>query len=138
MKNNEFRTGRSVVYKNTVHLVFLPKYRRNVFDQKLLGVLREVFTETCEQMDCELVEFGGEDDHVHLIVMVHPKWAIANLVGKLKGKSAYVLRRDHWSHIKKFLWGDHFWSPSYCVVSTGGAALDMVTAYVQNQRAPDA
>jgi putative transposase len=42
-------------------------------------------------MDCELLEFGGEDDHVHLMLNVHPKVAVANLVGKLKGKSSYLL-----------------------------------------------
>lgn len=87
-------------------------------------------------MECELREFGGEDDHVHLMVVAHPKWAIANLVGKLKGKSAYFLRREFSGEIRKKLWGDHLWSPSYCVVSCGGAPLDIVRSYIENQRQP--
>ena len=47
-------------------------------------------------MGCELLEFGGEDDHVHLMLSVHPKVAVANLVGKLKGKSSYILRIEFW------------------------------------------
>ena len=86
-------------------------------------------------MDGELIEFGGEDDHVHLLVSCHPKLAVSNLVGKLKGKSSYVLRKEFWDEIKP-KWGDHFWSPSYCVVSCGGAPLDTVRAYVENQRRP--
>ena len=87
-------------------------------------------------MAAELLEFGGENDHVHLMVTCPPKLAIANLVGKLKGKSAYILRKEFWPEIKTKLWGNHFWSPSYCVVSCGGAPLEIVREYVANQRRP--
>ena len=135
-KEFEWRTGRSCVFKNFVHLIFVTKYRRNVLSQDMLLSLKNIFEETCEQMEGELLEFGGEDDHVHLMVSCPPKLAVANLVGKLKGKSSYVLRRDFWPQIKRKLWGSHFWSPSYCVVSCGGAPLDIVKAYVAAQRTP--
>lgn len=132
----EWRTGRHCVFKNSIHLVFVTKYRRGVFTDEMLEHLRLVFKETLEQMDGELIEFGGEDDHVHLLVSAHPKTAISNLVGKLKGKSSYFLRKNYWSQIKNKLWGNHFWSPSYCVVSCGGAPLEIVKQYVENQRKP--
>lgn len=132
----EWRTGRSCVFKNNVHLVFVTKYRRDVCTQNMLDRLKAICNETCIQMDCELLEFGGEHDHIHLMVAVNPKVAISHLVGKLKGKSSYLLRSDYWGTIKKKLWGNHFWSPSYCVVSCGGASLDVVKAYIKNQRKP--
>lgn len=132
----EWRTGRSCVFKNNAHLVFVTKYRRNVFTVEILDRLKQIFTETCEQMGVELIEFGGEDDHVHLLVNIPPKLAVANLVGKLKGKSSYHLRREYWQHLKKMLWGKHLWSPSYCIVSCGGAPLDIVKQYVEQQRTP--
>lgn len=132
----EWRTGRSCTYKNNVHLVFVTKYRRNVLTKAMIDRLNVLFDETCEQMDCQLLEYNGEDDHVHLMVAVHPKVAVANLVGKLKGKSAYFLRKEFWPSIKQKLWGNHFWSPSYCVVSVGGASLEVVKAYIENQRTP--
>ena len=132
----EWRAGRSCVYKNNLHLVFVSKYRRNVFTAEILARIKEIFVETCKQMDVELIEFGGEDDHVHILVNVHPKLAVANLVGKLKGKSSYFLRREYWDHLKTKLWGKHLWSPSYCCVSCGGASLDIVKQYVKNQRQP--
>lgn len=132
----EWRTGRSCCFKNNVHLVFVTKYRRNVLTLAMLNDLNNIYDETCKQMHCELLEFSGEDDHVHLMVAVNPKVAIANLVGKLKGKSSYMLRRDYHSVVKKKLWGNHFWSPSYCVVSCGGASVDVVKAYIKNQRKP--
>jgi len=87
-------------------------------------------------MDVELTEFGGEDDHAHLLVTVPPKLAIANLVGKLKGKSSYFLRKEYAKELRKKLWGSHLCSPSHCVVSCGGAPLDIVKACVENQRQP--
>jgi putative transposase len=132
----EWRTGRSCVYKNYIHLVFFTKYRRKALTLEMLNRLHEIYNETCNQMDCLLLEFNGEHDHVHMMVAVHPKVAVANLVGKLKGKSSYVLRKEYWHVIKKKLWGNHFWSPSYCVVSCGGASLNVVRAYIKNQRIP--
>ena len=132
----EWRTGRSCVFKNYVHLVFVTKYRRNVFSKEMLNRLKEIFTETAIQMDAELLEFNGEDDHIHMMVSIHPKISISNFVSKMKGKSSYVLRREFWEQIKPKLWGNHFWSPSYCVVSVGGATLEVVKAYIENQRTP--
>ena len=132
----EWRTGRSCIYKNHIHLVFVTKYRRNVFTREMIDRLRELFSETCEQMNCELLEFDGEHDHVHLMVSVHPKIAVSNLIGKLKGKSSYFLRREYWDRIKTMLWGKHFWSPSYCCVSVGGASIETVKKYIENQRTP--
>ena len=132
----QWRTGRSCVFKNYVHLVFVTKYRCKVFTLEMLNRLKEIINETCNQMECELLEFGGEHDHVHMMVIVHPKVAVSNLVGKLKGKSSYLLRQEYWHTIKKKLWGKHFWSPSYCVVSCGGASLKVVKDYIENQRKP--
>ena len=72
----------------------------------MLDRLGIVLSETCDQMDCALLEFGGEDDHVHLMVSVHPKLAVANLVGKLQGKSSYILRKEYW-HKSKTSFGEN-------------------------------
>ena len=136
--DNKFslRTGRSCIFKNFIHLVFVTKYRRGVFDNEILERLHEIFKETCEQMGAELIEFGGEDDHVHLMVSCPPKLAVSNLVGKLKGKSSYFIRGEFWPKIRNKLWGGHLWSPSYCVVSCGDAPLEIVKQYVADQRRP--
>lgn len=133
---NEWRTGRSCVYKNHVHLVFTTKYRRKVFTLEMSKRVEDIMRETCLQMDCELLEYGAEDNHIHMMVAVHPKVAVSNLVGKLKGKSSYMIRKEFWEHVKTMLWGNHFWSPSYCVVSCGGASLDVVKSYIESQNAP--
>ena len=85
----QWRTGRSCVFKNTVHLVFVTKYRRNVITYEMLQLMQSIMKETALQMQCEVLEFNGEDDHVHMIVSIHPKHTISNVVSKLKGKSSY-------------------------------------------------
>ena len=131
-----WRTGRSCLFKNHVHLVFVTKYRRGVFTKEMLERTGVIIAETCGQMDCELLEFGGEHDHIHMMVSVHPKVAISNLVSKLKGKSSYMIRSEYWGRVKTMLWGNHFWSPSYCVVSCGGATLEVIKQYIEDQNAP--
>jgi putative transposase len=136
IENFAWRTGRSCIFKNFTHLVFVTKYRRNVFTKEMLDDMKVIFSETCKQMDGELIEFGGEDDHVHLLISSPPKTALSNIVGKLKGKSSYILRNKYWVLLKTKLWRDHLWSPSYCAVSCGGAPLEIVKKYVDNQRKP--
>ena len=131
-----WRTGRSCLYKNEIHLVFVTKYRRGVFTKDMLDRTKEIMAETCDQMDCELLEFGGEHDHIHMMISVHPKVAVANLVSKLKGKSSYFIRREYADRIHTMLWGKHFWSPSYCVVSCGGASIEVVKRYIEKQQTP--
>lgn len=134
--NCDWRTGRSCVYQNFYHLVFVTKYRKGVFTDHMLKALVHVFQETCLQMNCELLECNGEADHVHLLVTCPPKLSVANLVGKLKGKSSFVLRRDFGAQLRKKLWGDQLWSPSYASVTCGGAPLEIVKRYIEDQKRP--
>ncbi len=136
MDEFDWRTGRTCVHKCFYHLVFSPKYRRKVFKENMLERLREVMRETCEQMGGALLEFGCESDHLHLMVVIPPSKSVSNFVGKLKGKSSYVLRSEFWEEVKDKLWGDHFWSPSYCAVTCGDAPLEVVKRYVENQEKP--
>lgn len=79
---------------------------------------------------------NGERDHVHLLVHYPPKVAISRLVGSLKGVSARRLRQEFPGHIRKSLWGEHFWSPSYFAASCGGAPLAVIKEYIENQKPP--
>ena len=94
----DWRTGRSCIFKNNVHLVFVTKYRRGVFTKEMLERTEAIMKETCEQMDCELLEFGGEDDHIHMMVSVHPKLAISNLFLKSNSGKQHLVSQlllDH-------------------------------------------
>ena len=97
-----------------------------------LGVIRSSATPSSHG---ELLEDGGEDDHVHLLVAYPPKTSISALVNSLKGVSARLVRARDFPEVRNKLWGRSLWSPSYCAVSAGGASLDTVRVYIEQQRA---
>jgi putative transposase len=112
------------------------KYRRGVITDRVREHLHASMNIVCQKMGASLVEFDGEDDHVHLLVEYPPKLAISRLVNSLKLVSARMLRKRDFPEVRQKLWGVHFWTPSYFAGSTGGANLETVKAYIQQQRAP--
>jgi putative transposase len=113
------------------------KYRRGALTDAMLDRCEEIMRAVCADFEAELAEFNGEDDHVHLLVRYPPKVAVSRLVGSLKGVSARRLRQEFPGHIRTYLWGEHFWSPSYFAASCGGAPLAVIKEYIANQRRSD-
>jgi len=136
MPNIDLRRGRSVVFSIHFHLVFVTKYRRGPITPKVREFLGKIFTDVCADFGGTLDEMNGEADHLHLLVSMPPKVAPAKLVNSLKGVSSRFLRQQRFPEVRKALWGDHFWSPSYLVASTGGATLAQVKAFIRQQRRP--
>lgn len=133
----DIRTGRHCVFNLHVHLVFVTKYRRGVFTSVILEDLKRIFSEVCKDFEAELVEFDGEDDHVHLLVNYPPKIAISSLVNSLKGVSSRLIRKGNYPQLKRKLWGGSLWSPSYFAGSCGGAPISILKQYIENQRTPN-
>lgn len=129
----ELRKTRGAVFSLTVHLVFVTKYRRKVFDKTAMEAMGCQFEKICADANCDLVEYGGEPDHVHLIVSMVPKVSVAALVNSLKGASSRILRKERPDLKKHFLGREVLWSPSYFAASTGGAPLEVIKRYVQQQ-----
>jgi putative transposase len=109
-----------------VHLVFVTKYRRDVFTKEILGDLKHVFDSVCGDFEGELVEFDGEDDHVHLLVNYPPKVSVSVLENSLKGVSSRMIRKKNYPSIAKKMWGGALWSPSYFAGSCGGAPIAII------------
>lgn len=134
--DNDIRRGRHCVFMMHVHLVFVTKYRRGVFTKEILNDLHSIFDKVCNDFEAELIEFDGEDDHVHLLVNYPPKVAVSKLVNSLKGASSLLIRKKGYPSIKKKLWGNALWSPSYFAASCGGAPITIIRAYIEQQRTP--
>ena len=135
MKNQQIRSGRHCVLNMHVHLVFVTKYRKDVFTKPMLDAMEGMFKKVCLDFEAELTEFNGEDDHVHLLINYPPKVAVSNLVNSLKGVSSRHLRKD-FPEIKNKLWGGSLWSPSYFASSCGGAPLEIIKQYIEQQQTP--
>ena len=97
--------------------------------------MRSIFESICADFEASLVEFDGEDDHVHLLVKYPPKVPVSSLVNSLKGVSSRLLRKQFPSLVRRY-WKGVLWSPSYFAASCGGAPLAMIKQYIENQRTP--
>ena len=120
--DDSLRKGRHCVFDMHVHLVFVTKYRHKVFEDRHLDRLERIFRDVCESFDCRLEEFNGETDHVHLLVSFPPTVEVSRLVNSLKGVSSRYMRRDY--------------PGSYYAGTAGGAPLDTLRRYIENQNRP--
>lgn len=135
-KNTDIRHGRHCVFLLHVHLVFVTKYRRVCFTDRVLKHLEEIFRDVANDFEATLEEFEGEGDHVHLLINYPPKISLSKLVGSLKGVSSRHIRSANYPEIRKKLWGEALWSPSYFAGSCGGASLDVIKKYIEQQDRP--
>ena len=118
-----------------VHLVFVAKWRRKVFDAAAIALLRDTFWGTCARHGSQLQQFNGEADHVHLLVQYQPSTSISQLAHILKGTSSRALRALR-PDITRRMRSAVLWSPSYFASSCGGAPLEILKQYIDNQAAP--
>ena len=133
---NDIRTGRHCVFVMHVHLVFVAKYRKTVFDKDAIERLRELFEKICAGFDAELKEMDGEGDHVHLLVNFPPKVSVSKLVNSLKGVSSRRLKQLHPELIKPAYMKNSLWSPSYYAGNVGGAPISVIRQYIEQQSRP--
>jgi putative transposase len=134
MPQNKLRSGSHVVFLIQLHVVFVTKYRRQVLTQSMLNVMKPVLERVLAANQSILAEFGGEPDHVHLLIDVHPDNNISALVSSLKSASSRILRQEFKAEIDKVYWGKaKLWHDSKCIISCGGAPLEVVKQYIQEQ-----
>ena len=132
-----FRRSSHALFCIRLHIVFVTKYRRKVITAPILERLKLIFSELCEAQDCLVIEFNGEADHVHLLLDIAPNVSVSELVKILKSGASRVVRKEFADHLKKFYFKPVFWSSSYFVNSCGGAPLEAVKKYIQNQDSPN-
>lgn len=124
------------VYKLHYHLVFVTKYRKKVITEEILKFLRNHFQNVLTLWKCSLIEFSGESDHVHLLIEATPNLKLSSLVNNLKTTSSRRVRNIFPQHVRKYYWKPVFWTQAYCVISAGGAPLEVLKTYIRNQDAP--
>lgn len=114
------------------HLVMCIKYRRKIIDDSISDRLKDIFVDIAPNYGVELLEWNHDIDHVHLLFKAKPNTEISKLINAYKSASSRRIKNEFPS-IRKSLWKEYFWSKSYCLVTTGGAPLDVVKQYIENQ-----
>jgi len=117
------------------HVVFIPKFRRRSLYGELRKYLGPVFRKLAEQRESRVEEGHLMPDHVHMLLKIPPKYAVSQVVGYIKGKSAIQIARTHGGKRRNFV-GQHFWARGY-YVSTVGRDEGVIRAYIQEQEEAD-
>lgn len=137
MTKQSIKTLHHCVFNLNYHLVLVTKYRRKCISAAMLERLKIICTELTEKWECELLEFNGEADHVHLLLSLNPKVAPSVFANNLKTVSSRLIRRDFGEVLSKVYWGKPvFWSRSYCIITCGGAPLSVIKQYIEQQETP--
>ena len=128
---DEGRSNNNVVYRCTYHVVWCPKYRRPVIEGAVDMRLQQIIRDVCGDRDAPVIELETMPDHVRLLVGCDPQYGIHRLVKQVKSRSSRVLRSE-FPHLRSRL--PTLWTNSYFVATVGGATLEVVKRYVENQR----
>lgn len=127
------RRDRNSISSLNIHLVCVTKYRQQVLTTKGLAIIEKSFNDVAKKMDFKVLEFNGESDHVHALIEFPPKLSVSQMVNALKGVSS---RRYGQANLPKPYGKDALWSPSYFASSIGGAPIETLMLYIQNQLKP--
>ncbi len=117
------------------HVVFIPKCRKKALYKEIRERLGEVFRELAKQKECAIIEGHLRPDHVHMCIQIPPKYAVASVIGFMKGKSAIVVARQFGGKERNFS-GEHFWARGYAV-STVGFEVSEIVRYILEQEDAD-
>ena len=132
---DKFDSLNHTVWECKYHIVFIPKCRRKVLYGQLRPHLGEVFRKLASQKESRVEEGHLMPDHVHMLVSIPPKYAVSQVVGFIKGKSAIHLARVYGERKRNFV-GQHFWARGY-FVSTVGRDERVIREYIQKQEKED-
>lgn len=119
------------------HLVLTTKYRRRVINAAMLNRLNKIFNELCSKWGCEIVEFNGEQDHVHLLFGYYPQMQLSKFVNNLKTVSSLYIRKEFSDEVTRVYRNKPvFWHSAYFIASCGGVTVEQLKQYVSSQSSP--
>jgi putative transposase len=128
---NTYKSNRHIVYSSKYHVVWCPKYRRQVLVGAVAKRLERILTTLCTEMRVDLLALEIMPDHVHLLVDVDPQFGVHRVVKRLKGRTSHALRLE-FPALKSRL--PTLWTHSYFLSTVGEAPRSVITQYVENQK----
>ncbi|PKM70574.1 MAG: IS200/IS605 family transposase [Firmicutes bacterium HGW-Firmicutes-18] len=120
------------VFLMCYHLVLVIKYRRKVLDDSVNDRAREIFEYIAPNYNITLMEWNHDMDHVHILFKAHPNSELSKFINAYKSASSRLLKKD-FPEISNKLWKEYFWSRSFCLLTTGGAPIDVIKKYIESQ-----
>lgn len=120
------------VFSLNYHLVLVIKYRKQVLNDDISSRLKEIFEYISQNYNITLEEWEHDKDHIHVLFKAHPNSELSKFINSYKSASSRLIKKE-FPTIKQKLWKEYFWSRSYCLITTGGATIDVVRKYIENQ-----
>lgn len=120
------------VFNLSYHLVLVIKYRRKVINNEVSEKAKQMFIDIGSKYHITLLEWNHDKDHVHVLFKAHPKTELSKFINAYKSASSRIIKKE-FPHVKKQLWKEYFWSRSFCLLTTGGAPIDVVRKYIEKQ-----
>jgi len=114
------------------HLVLVVKYRRKVIDDIVSNRLKEIFEYIAPNYNIALQEWNHAQDHIHILLKAHPNTALSKFINSYKSASSRLIKKEY-QQIKQNLWKEYFWSRSFCLLTTGGAPIEVIKRYIESQ-----
>jgi len=114
------------------HLVFVVKYRRKVIDDTISDRLKEIFEYIAPNYNIALQEWNHDIDHVHILFKGQPNTELSKFINTYKSASSRLIKKEY-PKIKDKLWKEAFWSKSFCLLTTGGAPIEIIKKYIEKQ-----
>ena len=129
----ELDSNNHSVFSLNYHLILVIKYRKKVLtNQKILLRLREIAEYIGISHNVKIKEMNGEPDHVHFLLRTKPNCELSKYINAMKSATSRLLKKE-FPEIKKKLWEESFWTTSYCLISVGGAPINVLKRYIENQ-----
>ena len=131
--DTRLKPGSHCVFRLWFHLVLVTKYRRQVITPKMGERIDAIARAIIEKHGGLLAEANGEADHRHFLLDLPPSVQPSRLVCSIKTATSRLIRKEYAAEVKRFYRKPVFWSRSYCILSAGGAPLEVIRRYIDNQ-----
>lgn len=125
-------TNRHSVFKLYYHLILVIKYRRKVIDDNISDTLKKYFLNIEDDFQIKLEEWNHDIDHIHILFTAEPTTNISKFINAYKSASSRMIKKAY-PEIKDKLWEEAFWSKSYCLLTSGGATIEVIREYIKSQ-----
>ena len=132
MRRMGYRKTSHSIYDLKYHLVWITKYRKKVLKGEVGKRVRDLLSQTCLQLDVQIVSGAVRPDHVHLLVSVPPYVSVSELVKRLKGRSSRKILQEY-TEMRRQFWGRHFWARGYFAASSGNVTDEVIKEYIESQ-----
>ena len=126
--STNFDKNQHSVYIMYYHLIMVVKYRRKVFDTEISDRAKEIF----EYYGITLEEWNHDRDHIHVMFRAKPATELSKFINAYKSASSRLLKKE-FPQIREKLWKDAFWSKSFCLLTAGGAPVEVIRSYIETQ-----